>query len=230
AAEVARVLAAAAGLPPPADDATGLLLPADDATGLLLPAGDATGLLLPAGDATLRLPAPPAGDRRRTRVLAAVGAAAAVALAVLVALALDEPGGSGSAARNGAGANPTVSGEPYAGTGGPAQGPAVTASTIPADPRTRTQTAIPRPAAASAAPKLPGVPFATLGGVVRVACDGSTARVVRLNPTPGYTVKDYDAGPADEVQVVLLSARNETELKVKCEDGEPVPTLKESPQ
>jgi eukaryotic-like serine/threonine-protein kinase len=158
-----------------------------------------------------------AGDRRRTRMLAAVGGAAAVTLAVLVPLALDEPGGSGNAARDGAGPTPTSSATPSAGTGGPAQTPGVTAS------------ALRRPATASA-PTLPGAPFATLGGVVRVECDGSTARVAGLDPAPGYDVKDYDPGPANEVQVVLLSARNETELKVRCEDGQPFPQLKESPQ
>jgi eukaryotic-like serine/threonine-protein kinase len=63
-----------------------------------------------------------------------------------------------------------------------------------------------------------------------VDCDGSTARVVGLNPTPGYDVKDYDPGPADEVKVVLLSVRNETEFKAKCEEGVLIPRLKESPQ
>jgi eukaryotic-like serine/threonine-protein kinase len=264
AAEVARILATAAGLPPPADDAAGLPPPddaaaglpppaddaaglpppdaaaaglpppADDAAGLPPPDAAAAGLPLPPDDATNRLPTRAvgtAGDRRRTRMLAAVGGAAAVALAVLVPLALDEPGGSGNAARDGAGPTPTSSAAPSAGagptptssatpsagTGEPAQTPGVTAS------------ALRRPATASA-PKLPGAPFATLGGVVRVECDGSTARVAGLDPAPGYDVKDYDPGPANEVQVVLLSARNETELKVRCEDGQPFPELKESPQ
>lgn len=224
AAEVARILATAAGLPPPADDAAGLPPPDDAAAGLPLPPDDATNRLPTRAVGT-------AGDRRRTRMLAAVGGAAAVALAVLVPLALDEPGGSGNAARDGAGPTPTSSAAPSAGagptptssatpsagTGDPAQTPGVTAS------------ALRRPATASA-PKLPGAPFATLGGVVRVECDGSTARVAGLDPAPGYDVKDYDPGPANEVQVVLLSARNETELKVRCEDGQPFPELKESPQ
>jgi eukaryotic-like serine/threonine-protein kinase len=74
------------------------------------------------------------------------------------------------------------------------------------------------------------VPFTALGGVIQVACDGSTARVVGLNPTAGYAVKDYEPGPADEVKVVLRSATNESELRVKCEGGQPIPNLKESPR
>jgi serine/threonine-protein kinase len=87
----------------------------------------------------------------------------------------------------------------------------------------------PQPAPPPPAP-LPGVPIVSLGGIVRVACSGSTTSVLGVDLAVGYSIKDYDPGPAREVQVVLLSIINESEIKVTCHRGEPRPKVKESPQ
>ncbi|TWJ25520.1 serine/threonine-protein kinase [Micromonospora endolithica] len=115
------------------------------------------------------------------------------------------------------GAGPTTSPRSGAGpSGGAGPAPTRAASPTPAAPRSPDPTA--------------GSPITALGGVVTVLCVGKLATVVSLVPRPGYEVKDYDPGPADEVQVVLLSADNESEIKVKCERGRPVPKIKESRQ
>jgi len=54
--------------------------------------------------------------------------------------------------------------------------------------------------------------------------------VVGLQREPGYETKDYDPGPAQEVQVVLISPLNEMELKVRCAGGVPLPEIKNSEQ
>jgi eukaryotic-like serine/threonine-protein kinase len=74
------------------------------------------------------------------------------------------------------------------------------------------------------------VPIVTLGGVVTVRCLGSQVEVVGVRREPGYETKDLDPGPADEVQVVLISPLNEMELKVRCVGGIPLPEIKNSPQ
>lgn len=74
------------------------------------------------------------------------------------------------------------------------------------------------------------MPVQALGGTVRVRCAGSAATVLRIDPAPGYTLKDNDPGPADAVQVVLISADNESEIKIKCGASGPVAAVKESPQ
>ncbi|GAA4465940.1 serine/threonine protein kinase [Phytohabitans houttuyneae] len=76
----------------------------------------------------------------------------------------------------------------------------------------------------------PGTTVTALGGVVRVQCAGRTAQVLDVQPAAGYTIKDYDAGPAAEVQVVLQSATNESEIKVRCGSNGPLPRIKESQQ
>lgn len=87
------------------------------------------------------------------------------------------------------------------------------------------------PSAAPAPPSpRPGTPLRALGGVVTVLCTGDQARVVDVAPAPGYRVKDYNAGPVKEIQVVLLSAGNRSEIKARCDDGTPVPKIKESRQ
>ncbi|MEH1164165.1 protein kinase [Micromonospora sp. CPCC 205539] len=91
----------------------------------------------------------------------------------------------------------------------------------PADP----PSAAPAPTSAK-----PGTPFQALGGAVTVLCTGDQARAVSLVPAPGYRVKIYNSGPAKEIRVVLLSASNESEIKVQCDDGTPIPKIKESPR
>jgi hypothetical protein len=46
----------------------------------------------------------------------------------------------------------------------------------------------------------------------------------------GYTVKDYQPGPADQVKAVLVSATNKSEITVKCDKGAPAASIKETPQ
>ncbi|MBM0232029.1 hypothetical protein JNW91_09210 [Micromonospora sp. STR1_7] len=63
-----------------------------------------------------------------------------------------------------------------------------------------------------------------------VLCTVDQARVVSVDPAPGYSIKDYRSGPAKEVQVMLLSAGNRSEIKARCDDGTPVPRVKETRQ
>ena len=61
-------------------------------------------------------------------------------------------------------------------------------------------------------------------------CDGKTAQILSLDLTAGYTVKEYQPGPDDQVKAVLVSAANKSEINVKCEDGAPAASIKETPQ
>ncbi|MGN9810553.1 serine/threonine-protein kinase [Micromonospora sp. BQ11] len=155
-------------------------------------------------------------------------------------------GADGSAVAGGGG----VEGSP--GAGGPAVAPSArppapgapapssTAAFTTADPTPTSPGPTPassgRPSTTAAQTTAPatassgGTPLTALGGVVTVLCQGARATLVGLVPGPGYQVKDYDPGPAKEVQAVLLSDRNESEIKVTCQRGRPVPTIKESPQ
>jgi len=66
--------------------------------------------------------------------------------------------------------------------------------------------------------------------VVTVLCTGDQARVVDVAPAPGYRLKDDNAGPIKEIQVVLLSADNKSEIKARCDDGTLLPKIRESRQ
>jgi hypothetical protein len=74
----------------------------------------------------------------------------------------------------------------------------------------------------------PGAAITARGGIVWVQCAGRTAQVLDVQPAAGYTVKDRDGGPADEVQVVLQSPTHESEIKVRCGPNGPLPKIKES--
>ncbi|MGW3615988.1 protein kinase domain-containing protein [Micromonospora arida] len=89
-----------------------------------------------------------------------------------------------------------------------------------------------RPSSAASAPtsSKPGTSVRALGGVVTVLCTGDQARVVDVVPAPGYRLKDYNAGPIKEIQVVLLSADNKSEIKARCDDGTLLPKIRESRQ
>ncbi|WP_430503077.1 protein kinase domain-containing protein [Micromonospora trifolii] len=89
-----------------------------------------------------------------------------------------------------------------------------------------------RPSSAAPAPTSPkpGTPLRALGGVVTVLCTGDQARVVNVAPAPGYSIRDYNPGPVKEIQVVLLSAGNKSEIKARCDDGTLLPKIKESRQ
>ncbi|WP_433650075.1 protein kinase domain-containing protein [Micromonospora zamorensis] len=88
------------------------------------------------------------------------------------------------------------------------------------------------PSSAAPAPTSPkpGTPLRALGGVVTVLCTGDQARVVDVAPALGYSLRDYNSGPVKEIQVVLLSAGNKSEIKARCEDGTPLPKIRESRQ
>ncbi|MCG5438115.1 serine/threonine-protein kinase [Micromonospora foliorum] len=112
---------------------------------------------------------------------------------------------------------------PTAGAG-PSTSPGPTTSPSAGEP--------PRPSSAAPAPTSPkpGTPLRALGGVVTVLCTGDQARVVSVEPAPGYRLRDYDPGPVREIQVVLLSAGNRSEIRARCEDGTLVPKIRESRQ
>jgi hypothetical protein len=59
-----------------------------------------------------------------------------------------------------------------------------------------------------------------------VRCRGDQAEVVGLQREPGFTTKDYDPGPAGEIQVVLESPLAQVEVKATCSNGLPVPRVK----
>ncbi|MEU8112316.1 protein kinase [Micromonospora sp. NPDC048947] len=88
------------------------------------------------------------------------------------------------------------------------------------------------PSSAAPAPTSPkpGTPLRALGGVVTVLCTGDQIRVLDVAPATGYRLKDYNSGPVKEIQVVLLSAGNKSEIKARCEDGTPLPKIRESRQ
>jgi hypothetical protein len=187
------------------------------------------------------LPAPGRAGRVRSLV---VVAAAAVALAggSLAAVALfagDDRSGAAAAqpavTSTGVSGGPTTpaapspTGGPTPVPGGPGTRPSEQDGTPvrlgPTPPPERTRS--PRTAPTSVPPD---TAFTVLGGLVRVSCDGKKASVLSVVPNDGYVIKDLDEGPADEVQVVLRSPANESEIKVRCEHGQPAPRIKESPQ
>ena len=79
-------------------------------------------------------------------------------------------------------------------------------------------------------PALPGQPVSAYGGVARVGCSDRKAEILSLDLVAGYTVKDYQPGPADQVKAVLVSATNKSEITVKCDKGAPAASIKETPQ
>jgi eukaryotic-like serine/threonine-protein kinase len=100
-------------------------------------------------------------------------------------------------------------------------------------PRTKKPSARPStspPRASSSPPALPGRPVSAYGGVARVWCIDRKAEILSLDLAAGYTVKDYQPGPADQVKAVLVSAANKSEIIVKCDKGAPAASIKETPQ
>jgi serine/threonine-protein kinase len=92
-------------------------------------------------------------------------------------------------------------------------------------------TTLPVATTAQTSPPPPaGETISALGGSVRVLCQGFLATVLSVEPAPGFTIKDDDRGPANQVQVVLISANHESEIKARCGPLGLVPTVKESPQ
>ncbi|MET7671577.1 serine/threonine-protein kinase [Micromonospora luteifusca] len=184
-------------------------------------------------------------------------AAAGITLLLLFQIPpLDGSSGGGTASRSGAtpsgaasdvsaaepSASPQVSGDP-APVPQPSRTPAAPAGPVrptvgaepPASPGrtispTAGQPAAPSSAAPAPTPETAGTPLQALGGVLRVLCTDDQARAVSLDPAPGYSIKDYRSGPAKEVQVVLVSAAHKSEIKARCDDGAPLPKIKETRQ
>ncbi|MFG3642997.1 protein kinase [Micromonospora sp. NPDC047762] len=92
------------------------------------------------------------------------------------------------------------------------------------------QSTVPSSAAPAPTSPKPGTALRALGGVVTVLCTGDQARVVDVAPAPGYRLKDYHPGPVKEIQVVLLSAGNRSEIKARCDHGTLLPKIRESRQ
>ncbi|WP_410813625.1 protein kinase domain-containing protein [Micromonospora sp. 067-2] len=110
----------------------------------------------------------------------------------------------------------------------PTAGASASASVGRTTPPGAGQPAGPSGAAPTLASAEPGTPVEALGGVVTVLCTGDQARVVSLVPAPGYSIKDQNSGPAREIKVVLLSTANQSEVKARCDDGRPIPKIKET--
>ncbi|MFG1837292.1 serine/threonine-protein kinase [Micromonospora sp. NPDC049175] len=117
----------------------------------------------------------------------------------------------------------------FAAPAGPAApvgaGSSTTPPTAPRSGEQMTATAAPAPAAAK-----PGSPVRALGGLVTVLCTGGQAHVANVAPASGYRVTEYESGPTKEIRVVLLSTDNKSEIKARCDNGTPLPKIKESRQ
>jgi hypothetical protein len=79
-------------------------------------------------------------------------------------------------------------------------------------------------------PPGPGTPVRAAGGVAWVLCNGKKAQIAQLDLAAGYTTTQYQPGPADTVKAVLDSATNRSEINVRCPDGRPAATVKETPK
>jgi serine/threonine-protein kinase len=245
AAEVADVLALAAGMVPRGQDGSA----AHAAVPALDPGG---GAHEPDGEPTVR----PAGLRRRQRTLAvAVGAATVVATAVVAAL-IAGPGGvpTGALAEQrspdpeatGAGdgavtATTSPSGEgDTRGGGGPGQpvGPGATGgpTSSPGGPTSgalEVTPTTPEPVpSVLRSPDQPPPPLAnrtlvSAGGSVMAKCqrDGEV-KVQSLEPAEGYEVTKFERGAAVTVRV-WFDGPTEVRMKIRCKDG--VPTWVNSP-
>ena len=66
-----------------------------------------------------------------------------------------------------------------------------------------------------------------LGGVVTIECDGTTARITDIVPADGYQITRNTPGPADTVQVFLMSDTNLSMVKAHCGPDGVVPVVKE---
>jgi cytoskeletal protein RodZ len=99
------------------------------------------------------------------------------------------------------------------------QSPLVTAPPVTSPP---TPTTLPRAPATptTPAPARPTATYATVGGVVRVACNGLLIELVSAIPNNGYSVKVPVNGPAN-VEVHFVKGGQDVEVKAVC-FGEPI--------
>jgi len=65
------------------------------------------------------------------------------------------------------------------------------------------------------------------GGTVTVRCVGKLVEVLAVTPASGYRAETYDPGPARQVRIELESAGNRSEVRARCPNGRPKPTVKE---
>ncbi|MET7422936.1 serine/threonine-protein kinase [Dactylosporangium sp. NPDC005555] len=242
AAEVAAVLAAAAGIaPPPTDELPEAVAPSmDELPEAAAPSADDLFTIvvpLPAPAAPVA-GAPDPGRRRRTAVVAVVVAAVASAgtAAVLIAFGADPANDNPAGAPVDSAAAPAVAAPSAAWTSAPAalpeqSGAATTGTARPAGegtaPPSPTIGPGPTPPASTAPPPAPGVTVQALGGVLRAQCAGKKAQALSLDTAAGYSVQEYRPGPADEVRAVLVAPANRSEIKVKCPGGKLSAEVKE---
>ncbi|MEV4659066.1 serine/threonine-protein kinase [Micromonospora sp. NPDC049301] len=121
-------------------------------------------------------------------------------------------------------APPASAGVP-AGTA-PSAAPTGPGGTPPPSPTVGVPGPTPTRAAPTPAPR-PGVPVDTQGGTVTVRCVGGSAEVLGVTPAPGYRAEAYDPGPAKKIEVELTSAGHQSEIRVHCANGRPMPKVKE---
>jgi serine/threonine-protein kinase len=251
--EVAAVLADAAGIVPPPIDDLAALSPDRPEPPAAEPASRdrerAEGPERPEsptgrGPAVDRPDPRSGGGRRRRRIAVAVLTGAGVAVVAAAAFTAPDakPAGDNRAAGpvdasagSPAGSPPTgtpSSAAAAAGPTGPGRSTRQLPSLDPADPTAvPTGGAGPAPTPVTAAPPPPaGTPIRGAGGVAWAICNGKKAQITHLDVSAGYTVDQYQPGPADGVKAVLVSATNKTEITVKCAGGAPDGTVKESPR
>jgi serine/threonine protein kinase len=240
--EVAAVLADAAGIVPmPLDDRPAPAAPTPLSSvaahhQVRPPASAMEGVDGAAGSVTATSAGDPGHlDRRRYAVpLIVVGAViATIAAGVVLDRYNAQPADGIDAILPAATASSTGTGlgDPASPTAAAPDGPPL--DPVTSMPRTTKRSGRPptSPSRASSSPTaLPGRPVNAYGGVARVRCDGKTAQILSLDLTAGYTVKEYQPGPDDQVKAVLVSAANKSEINVKCEDGAPAASIKETPQ
>jgi serine/threonine-protein kinase len=183
----------------------------------------------------------PIGSAWRVRVAAVAGIVAAVAVG---AVAVVVPGSSGpDATMVNAQPSITTSERPAAlasgGTSttpdpGDSQGPRPGTSANPAPRDMASPSAGPTDGSSTVDPTAgpttgpPSVAMVTaLGGVVRIECSGSTARITDVFPADGYQITRSVPGPADTVQVFLMSATNLSMVKAHCSPDGVVPQVTE---
>ena len=130
------------------------------------------------------------------------------------------PQGSPPATTQTTGAQTTATTDDHGGSAGtvPTSGPTPTAPPTTSPPTTG-GTVTTTTAAASD----PTRSFASVGGVVTVACHGAAIRLVSATASDGWTVSVSKRGP-DEVEVKFRAGEQEDELRARCESGQPVQT------
>jgi eukaryotic-like serine/threonine-protein kinase len=86
------------------------------------------------------------------------------------------------------------------------------------------------PETTTTAPSTPaGAPLHSLGGTVYVRCDNGLARVVTVEPTSGYVAQKIQMGPAHLVQVMLVAAKNTSQVKARCDGNDVIGMVQEHP-